>query len=47
MNYKCPNFTPKRCDNCINGKSIKDFDLVECFIYDDLMFKADSCPLWE
>lgn len=47
MNHRCDNFVPKRCDNCQHGNVIKDFSLVECAIYDDLMCIGDVCPLWE
>jgi len=36
-----------RCDNCKNGSHIKDFLLVHCALYDDLMCESDACPLWE
>ncbi len=42
-----PNWCPKRCENCQRGKHLEKFQLVECSLYDDLMFETDSCPLWE
>ena len=46
-NYKCKHFPLKQCGNCKHGSLINGFDLTECAIYDDLMFNADVCPLWE
>jgi len=36
----------KCCGDCKKGELRSELDRVECFLYDDLMFQADVCPLW-
>ena len=36
----------RKCSNCFDGRLLEEFHLVECHIYEDLMFEMDCCPLW-
>ena len=44
--YIHENFKPKVCETCGRGAERRELQRIECFLYDDLMFVADCCPLW-
>lgn len=36
----------KTCIDCIYGRYMPKFHLVECGIYDDVMCEGDVCAFW-